>query len=87
MRQHRKMEKRSDFRAANRRQKIGAQKNTGKKTTNRVKDFFLNLGSYAFYQSLNEKVALGNDAWPIIKSYLKRKLNLGIRAQTKYRRK
>lgn len=85
MRQHRKMEKRSDFRAANRRQKIGAQKNAGKKTTNIVKDFFLNLGSYAFYQSLDEKVALGNDAWPIIKSYLNRKLNLGIRAQKKRR--
>lgn len=81
MRRHRKMERMGNLESSSsRRQQIGMQKATGKKTTRRISDFILNIGSYEFYQSLADKVALGNDPWPIIKTYLKRRLNLGIRA-------
>lgn len=74
-----KMEKLEGMESSSRRRKhIRIKRASGRKTTLRIKDFILSIGSYAFYQSLAEKVAMGNAPGPIIKSYLRRKLNLGI---------
>lgn len=83
IRQLRKMEKFGDVEIVRRQKQIGVQKAMGKKMLNNISGFILNLGSYAFYQFLTEKVEQGNNPGPIIMSYIRRKLNLGIRAPRK----
>lgn len=79
-RQLRKLEKLENNPKKARKKQIGSQKAAGQKSKKRIKDFFLNLGSYSFYQSLAEKVSNGADPKPIIKSYIKRKMHLGTKA-------
>lgn len=83
IRQLRKMEKFNNAQAVRKQKQIGAQKAMGKKMLNNISDFILNLGSYSFYQFLAEKVEQGNNPGPIIISYIRRRLNLGIRAPRK----
>lgn len=80
IRQHRRMEKLGGMEPVRRNKQIGAQKAAGKKTTMNIASFFLNLGSYEFYQTLRDKIEQGNDPMPIIRTYIKRRLNLGLRA-------
>lgn len=79
MRRYRKMKRMGDVDSAPRGKQIGRQRVSGRKTTRKISEAILSIGSYEFYQSLADKVALGNDPWPIIKTYIKRKLNLSIR--------
>lgn len=83
MRQIRKMEKINNAKPARRHRQIGMQKATGRKTLKNLSTYVLNLGSYSFYQFLSDKVEQGNNPKPIIMSYIRRRLNLGIKAPKK----
>ena len=84
MRQYMKMEAKANRDVHHRKKKIVLRKSSNKKTVHAVSEFFLNLGSYSFYQILSDRASQGDPKWPIIKNYLKRRFDLGIRFNKKH---
>lgn len=84
MRQYMKMEAKANRGAQPKKKKIVIQKTSSKKTVHAVSEFLLNLGSYGFYQMLSDRASQGEPKGPIIKNYLKRRFDLGIRFNKKH---
>ena len=84
MRQYMKMEAKANRSARPKKKKLALQKTSSRKTVHVISEFFLNLGSYSFYQMLSDRASQGEPRGPIIKNYLKRRFDLGIRFNKKH---
>lgn len=76
-RQLKKMDRMKNMRPKTSKKRIHKNKSASEKLYKRIWKFLFEIGSYEFYQTLEDKVNAGNLPGPIIKSYLKRKLHLG----------